>query len=89
MRPRSTPSGGFAFDFFDDPSLNNFDMMAFRAFLDTGEQGIFAGDGFMTSLIADSSTFTSFNNPAINNVGMVVFHGLWRQEKKAFSCLTE
>ena len=62
--------------FGSPPSLNNNGVAAFKAFLDGGGEGIYAGSGGMVLTIADvSGPFASFGSePAINDSGIVAFN---------------
>ncbi len=56
------------------PALNSSGTVAFRAWLDNSTQGIFAGNGTMTTTIAASALpFVGFGDPAINQAGTVAF----------------
>lgn len=55
-------------------SINNNNIVAFRATLDTGIEGIFTGDGTATNTIADTTgAFSFFEATSINNRGTVAF----------------
>jgi hypothetical protein len=63
--------------FADHPvSINDRGVVAFRAFLDNGEDGIYTGDGTtITNIVNTSGQFSFFDSGAseINNNGVVVF----------------
>ncbi len=62
---------------FNDPSINDNGVLAFRAAPDTGGSGIFIGSGGAVTTISDNQGpfSTSFGNgPQINTSGTVVFH---------------
>jgi hypothetical protein len=58
------------------PSLNNNGVAAFKAFLDGGGEGIYAGSGGKVLTIADvSGSFASLGSePSINDSGVVAFN---------------
>ena len=55
------------------PTLNDRGTVAFLASLDAGGQAIMKGDGNQLVTVADSTTFSEFNPPAINNRDTVAF----------------
>ena len=72
--PFNTFSYPGSFYTFPSPSLNEGGTVAFVAFLDTGETGIFSGSGGPTTIIADSSgLFGGFGSPSLNDSGTVAF----------------
>lgn len=66
------------YNFYGDHpvSINDRGVVAFRAFLDNGQDGIYTGDGTtITNIVNTSGQFNFFGNGAsgINNDGVVVF----------------
>ena len=56
------------------PSLNSAGVVAFRAFLNDGSMGVYAGNGTAVTTIAVTTLpFGGFGDPAINTAGTVAF----------------
>jgi hypothetical protein len=65
---------------FGPAALNDRGVVAFSAVLDSGLDGIFAGDGAGTTTIADrSGPFRFFGPPSLNGSGVVAFKAFFSQ----------
>lgn len=69
----SNSSGAFNTFSQAAPSLNNAGTVAFYGVLDTGTKGIYTGNGGAVSTVKDSSQYTDFQIPVINNAGTVLY----------------